>query len=69
MDTFHELRLELSVTPANQAHLALFVTDRDGQWFLLEDWTAEPTCRNVVVDEASSMVSDWLAFGGQLLPA
>lgn len=69
MDTFFELRMELTVSVADQLHLALFVTDDHGQWLLLDDWTAETDQRQVAVGEAVTMVDTWLAFGGRLTPA
>lgn len=70
MDTHHELRLELAAAGDELIHVSLFCTDRDGQWFLLDDWTAETRQDAAVVTaEALGMVDTWLQHGGRLIPA
>jgi hypothetical protein len=70
MSQLFELRMELTTTEAEQCHISLFVTDEHGQWSLLDDWTADDRQdAQLAIGEASSMVNDWLVFGGRLLPA
>lgn len=66
MDRFHECRMELSVSDADQVHLALFVTDQHGQWLLLEDWSAEPENVQCTLAEVETMLDTWLQHGGRL---
>lgn len=61
MDRFHELRLELSYSTPDCFHLSLFVTEPDGQWSLLDDWTVEDQAgADMAMGEASSFVDGWL---------
>lgn len=70
MDEFFELRLEATLSVDGQLHLSMFLTDRQGQWFLLEDWTAEDHQEaNEAKCAALDMISDWLTFSGHLIPA
>ena len=70
MSDLHELRMELTVNEADQRHLAVYVTDDTGQWFLLDDYTSEPGGAFFTVSqELLSMVDTWLTFGGAVTPA
>jgi hypothetical protein len=70
VDRFYEIRIEATVSGAEQLHLAMFATDERGQWFLLDDWTADDRQeRNEAKADALDMVQTWLCFSGALLPA
>lgn len=66
----HELRFTLSTNEAGQLHLAIYCTDRVGQWFLLEDWTCDtPAERHDALDLAVKDIDTWLTFAGDAIPA
>lgn len=66
----HELRLTMSLNEAGQCHLAIYATDVDGQWFLVEDWTCDtPAERSDALELVFADVHTWLTFAGEMLPA
>lgn len=65
----YELRIELTqLSEGPPIHVALYATDAQGQWMLVDDWTPEHSRdREATVSELVDQVSTWLYFGGKAL--